>query len=116
MRLGIIARTFARPTLAEVFDAVRGHGIDCVQFNFSCAGLPNLPDQIEPAKVDQVCGEARQHQLAIVAVSGTFNMIHPDPEHRRDGLRRLRVIAAACQRLGAPLITLCTGTRDAQNM
>ena len=35
---------------------------------------------------------------------------------RRDGLRRLGVIAGACGRLGTSTITLCTGTRDPEDM
>ncbi|HEX7170622.1 MAG TPA: sugar phosphate isomerase/epimerase, partial [Rubrobacter sp.] len=42
--------------------------------------------------------------------------IHPDPEVRRVGLRRLGVLAGACGRLGTSTITLCTGTRDPENM
>ena len=48
MRLGIFAKTFARPTLEETLDAVAGHGLACVQFNMACAGLPTLPEEIEP--------------------------------------------------------------------
>jgi sugar phosphate isomerase/epimerase len=43
-------------------------------------------------------------------------MIHPDEEVRRDGLRRLGVLAGACDRLGTSTITLCTGTRDPKDM
>ena len=46
MQLGIFARTFARPTVEDVFDAVRAHGLRCVQFNLSCAGVSTLPDEI----------------------------------------------------------------------
>jgi sugar phosphate isomerase/epimerase len=50
--------------------------------------------------------------VAIAAVSGTYNMIHPDPQVRAAGHARLEVLAAACAGLGTRLITLCTGTRD----
>ncbi len=43
MRLGIFAKTFVRPTLGETLDAVKAHGLDCVQFNMACAGLPPMP-------------------------------------------------------------------------
>jgi sugar phosphate isomerase/epimerase len=43
-------------------------------------------------------------------------MSHPDPDHRRAGLRRLRVLAAACEPLGTSKIHLCTGTRDPNSM
>jgi sugar phosphate isomerase/epimerase len=54
--------------------------------------------------------------LDMVAISGTYNMIHPDPVVRADGLHRLGTLAQACRNLGTPIITLCTGTRDATNM
>jgi len=57
-----------------------------------------------------------KRNLTMAAVSGIFNMIHPDAEKRRDGLRRLGVLASACGRLGTPVITLCTGTRDPLDM
>ena len=113
---GIFAKTFARPSIEEVFDAVTRHHLRCVQFNFSSAGLPTVPDQLDPALVERVRRAAAECRLTIAAVSGTFNMIHPNPEHRRAGLRGLGVLAGACVQLGAPVITLCTGTRDPDDM
>jgi len=54
--------------------------------------------------------------LEMAAVSGLFNMIHPDVRARRDGLRRLRELASACEHLGTSVITLCTGTCDRMDM
>jgi sugar phosphate isomerase/epimerase/pimeloyl-ACP methyl ester carboxylesterase len=116
MRLGIFAKIFVRPTLAETLDAVVARGLDCFQFNFACAGLPSLPDKIAPELAAQIGREARQRKLAVAAVSGTFNMIDPDLSRRQAGLRRLEVLAASCAGLGTSIITLCTGTRDAQDM
>jgi len=116
MRLGIFARTFARPTVEDVFDAVRAHGLSCVQFNMSSAGLPPLPDEIAPSLVTRIHEASLSRDIEIVAVSGTYNMIHPDPQVRQTGLRRLRTLAAACQGLGTAVITLSTGTRDPADM
>lgn len=116
MRLGIFAKTFARPTPEGVFDAVAGHGLRETQLNMSVAGLPSMPDEIDPALADRVGKAAAGQGITISAVSGTFNMIHPDPGVRRDGLRRLGVISAACERLGTATVTLCTGTRDPVDM
>ena len=116
MQIGIFARTFTRPTLGELFDAIAGHGIQSVQFNFSCVGLPTLPEEIDTKLTEQISRELHKRKLNLGAVSGTFNMIHPDARERQDGLRRLAVLAAACATLGAPVITLCTGTRDPVNM
>jgi sugar phosphate isomerase/epimerase/pimeloyl-ACP methyl ester carboxylesterase len=116
MRLGIFAKTFVRPELAATLDAVASCGLDCVQFNFSSAGLPSLPEKIDPRIVSVAVHELARRRLSVAAVSGTFNMIDPDLAKRREGLRRLGEIAASCGQLGAPMVTLCTGTRDPTDM
>jgi sugar phosphate isomerase/epimerase len=116
MQLGIFAKTFPRPSVEGVFDAVAAVGLRCVQFNFACAGLPSLPQSVEPAVLERIRKAAAARDVFIAAVSGTFNMIHPDANQRREGLRRLAVVADAAHALGAPLVTLCTGTRDPLDM
>ena len=116
MRPGIFAKTFSRSSPEEVFDAITEHGLHETQFNMSVVGLPSMPDEIDPALADRVRGAAAGRGVAVAAVSGTFNMAHPDEEVRRDGLRRLGVISGACKRLGTATITLCTGTRDRDDM
>jgi sugar phosphate isomerase/epimerase len=116
MQLGIFAKTFVRPTLAETLDALKDCGLDRVQFNMVCAGLPTLPERIEPSVAEDIREALAKRGLTMAAVSGTFNMIHPDQRQREDGLRRLAELARACPRLGTSVITLCTGTRDREDM
>jgi sugar phosphate isomerase/epimerase len=116
MQLGIFAKTFVRPTLEGVLDAVISHGLHCVQFNFTCAGLPSLPESVEGSAVERIGQELTTRNMTVAAASGTFNMIHPNPQVRRDGLRRFPVLARACRQIGIPVITICTGTRDPENM
>jgi sugar phosphate isomerase/epimerase len=116
MEIGIFSKTFARPTLGAVLDAVAGHGVYAVQFNMSCAGVEEMPDLIEPALIATIRQEMASRGIIMSAISGTFNMIHPDLAERQAGLRRLRTLAAACQGLGTSVITLCTGTRNMQSM
>jgi sugar phosphate isomerase/epimerase len=116
MEIGIMARTFVRPTLTETLDAIRAHGVESVQFGLECAGLSPMPDLIDPGECDRIRRELAARGVRMAAVSGTFNMIHPDPAERRRGLQRLRELASACDRLGTSIITLCTGTRDPASM
>jgi len=116
VRVGVFARTFARSSPEGVFDVLVDYGFLETQFNMSVAGLSPLPDEIAPALADRIRVAAAERRIALVAVSGTFNMIHPDKEVRRDGLRRLGVLAGACELLGTSTVTLCTGTRDPQDM
>jgi len=116
MRLGIFAKTFSCPTVEDVFDAVKEHGLNCVQFNMSCAGLPSLPDYIAPSLITRIREASMSRGIEIAAVSGTYNMIHPDPQVRQAGPHRLQILAAACHEMGTSVITLCTGTRDPEDM
>ena len=102
MRLGIFAKTFARCSLGETLDAVKAHGIVCVQFNMSCAGLPTMPEEIPAELADRIRGEMDRRELMMAAVSGTFNMIHPRREKRRAGLRKLAVLAGEETGRGRP--------------
>jgi hypothetical protein len=51
MQIGIFAKTFVRPTLAQTLDAIVTHGLQYTQFNLACAGLPSMPDHLDPAVV-----------------------------------------------------------------
>ena len=116
MRLGIFAKTFERPSFAEIFTAIKSHGLSCVQFNFSCAGLPALPDAIDGALVQSIRGELDRQGLTMAAVSGTCNLIHPDAARRSKDLSRLEGLIRVCPGLGTSIVTLCTGTRDPHDM
>src|SRR6516164_7367249 len=98
--IGIFAKTFPRPTLEENLDAVARHGLSVVQYNLACAGLPSLPERIEPRLAQQIADAAAARGITVAAVSGTFNMIDPIRQRRDIGLRRLGELAAACGLLG----------------
>src|SRR5579859_6928156 len=58
----------------------------------------------------------QQRGITIAAVSGTFNMIHPNWGQRQLGFQGLRTLACNARALGTSVVTLCTGTRDKQDM
>ncbi|HEX2525146.1 MAG TPA: sugar phosphate isomerase/epimerase [Geminicoccus sp.] len=112
MQLGIFAKTFPGTDPRQVLQQVKDAGFATTQFNMACCGLPSLPDRIDAATVAAIAEASRSTGVALCAMSATFNMIHPNPQVRLDGLRRLRVLADASRQLAIPLLTLCTGTRD----
>jgi sugar phosphate isomerase/epimerase len=116
MQIGILLGTYARPTLEARLDAAKANGLDSVQVSLDCAGLPAMPDEITPDLAGRIRRAVAAGGLTFAAMQGTFNMSHPDAEQRRIGLRRLRVLAGACQQLGTTKIHICTGTRDRNNM
>ncbi|RCW80485.1 sugar phosphate isomerase/epimerase family protein [Paracoccus lutimaris] len=115
MQLGIFARSFPGTTPLAVMAAAKAAGFDAVHYNFSCSGLPALPERVDAATCAAIVDAARQTGIGIAGLSGTYNMAHPDPLVRHDGARRLRAVIAAAARIGAPIVTLCSGTRDARD-
>jgi sugar phosphate isomerase/epimerase len=112
MRLGIFAKTFSGNVPLTVLGAVKAAGYDVTQFNMACAGLPAMPDAIPAETMDAIRAAAVETGVGITALSGTYNMIHPDKAVRETGLRRLGVMLEAARALDVPLVTVCTGTRD----
>jgi sugar phosphate isomerase/epimerase len=116
IQIGILLGTYRSGSLENRLDAAKSAGIDCVQLSMDCAGLPAMPDEISPEVAGQIRRAASARGIKIASVAGTFNMCHPDAEERQLGLRRLRVLAESCSRLGTSKIHLCTGTRDRSSM
>jgi sugar phosphate isomerase/epimerase len=113
MELGIFAKTFPGTEPLSVLKAVSDAGYTCAQYNMACSGLPSMPDEITHGHIRAIAETAEQRGVRLAALSGTYNMIHPDRVVREDGHRRLEVLAKSCAGMRTGLITLCTGTRDA---
>src|SRR4051794_33949331 len=87
-RIGILlATTFTSGTLEARLDAAKADGLACVQMSMAAAGLPEMPDRIPVELPDRMRRESAARGIEIASMTGTFNMTHPDPEHRRTGLR-----------------------------
>jgi sugar phosphate isomerase/epimerase len=112
MRLGIFAKTFPGTNPNAVLSAAATAGFRAVQYNMACSGLPAMPDRAPKGVVDAIRSATRGTGVEIVALSGTYNMIHPDRAERARGHARLETLAALASSLSIPLITLCTGSRD----
>jgi len=116
VELGIFARIFTRPRAQDVAAAVAGAGFGLTQLNLSAVGLPTLP----PADLDvglPAIGAAFAGQgVTIWGLSATYNVIHPDPSVRHEGTARARALIGRAPELGAEVVTLCTGSRDPQDM
>jgi sugar phosphate isomerase/epimerase len=116
MEIGIFTKIFNRTSLDETLDAVVSHGIRAIQFNMSCAGLPTLPAAIPTYLIDDIRTAILSRGMQMAALSGTYNLIHPDRSVRDQGIQGLQALAHACASWECPVITLCTGTRDTDNM
>ncbi len=115
MQIGIFAKTFSVTGALLVLQAVRQAGYEVAQFNMACLGMPTMPESIDPTIAEEIAKASSVSGVTIAAISGTYNMIHPDPSVRTSGLARLATIIRAAPTMGTQLVTLCTGTRDAKD-
>jgi sugar phosphate isomerase/epimerase len=115
-RLGIFARTFRRDTAAEVAAAVAGAGYALAHWNFAAVGRSTLASDVD----DDAFGAVREAfdaaGLGIPSVSATFNAVHPDADLRAVQTARAVRLIGLVPGLGAEVVTLCTGTRDTEDM
>lgn len=113
MQIGIFAKTFAGTEPSAVLSAVAASGFAATQFNLACCGLPSMPDAVSDDTVAAIQMAADTSGVSLVALSGTYNMAHPDRSVRDTGLRQLEVVIKTASALAIPLVTLCTGSRNA---
>ena len=99
-----------------MLSAIAGHEIRDVHFNFIGTGLEPLPAVLTAEQCQAIRVAFTRHGLAMCGLSGTFNAIHPDTALRAELTRRVCLLIERCQDLGAPIVSLCTGTRNPHNM
>ncbi len=115
MKLGIFTKTFPGSDPLTVFNAQRRAGYALAHYNMACSGLAALPSEIPDATVAIVHAASAAAGVNVCGLSATFNMIHPDAAVRQAGLASLDALAGAAAKLSIPILTLCTGTRDAND-
>ena len=116
MELGIFSRTYPPIGIDRIFARIARDGFQAIQFNFSSAGLPSLPTEWPEAAIKGVMTSANLTGLSICALSGTYNMAHPDVARRRADRIGFTNVVRGAQFMQVPLVTLCTGTRDTKDM
>ena len=116
MYTAIFSRTYPMRNIGEVLDAIAADGFEGVQANLSSAGLASLPDVLPPDIAGQMKDAAASRGVRIAALSGTYNMAHPDPQVRQASRAGFANVVIAAQQMGAPIVTLCTGSRDLLDM
>ncbi|TCU29436.1 sugar phosphate isomerase/epimerase [Rhizobium azibense] len=115
MQLGIFAKTFPGTDPQRVLSAVRENGFATTQFNLACVGLPSMPNAVAPETIAAIGAASRSTGVSLAALSGTYNMAHPEKTVRDTGFKQLAIVIETAAALQIPLVTLCTGSRNAQD-
>src|SRR6202162_3198844 len=114
--LGLLSPEFPSISLSANLDAIAATGAVSVQFDLASAVGQSFPTELSPDTIEVVKKGFSQRQLTLAALSGTYNMIDPDPQARQVGAEGLKRVIALAHSLGTDLVTLCTGSRDRSNM
>ncbi len=124
MEIGICTTDFDRCPIDELFGKIHAMGFACVQLAFAtvqeCLFVPTgqceIPFSLPDGVAEQITRAASKHNIRIVCVNGTFNMAHPDPAVRQDSAIKFRGFAKAVKAIGCDRVSLCTGTRNADDL
>jgi sugar phosphate isomerase/epimerase len=116
MYSAIFTRTYPVTDTADVLATVASDGYAGVQFNLISSGLTSLPDNLPDGLAEDVGKLAQLSGLRMAALSGTYNMAHPEQSVRIASRAGFANVMEAARRMGAPVVTLCTGSRDPSNM
>ena len=115
MQAGIFSRTYAAKGEA-VFAAIKADGFSAAQLNLSSLGLESLPASLPEDVVLKAKADAAKHGVALMALSGTYNMAHPDAAYRTAQRAKFVNVVQAAKLMDIGIVSLCTGSRDANNM
>ena len=116
MEIGIFARTFDGEKVDQLLDAALSHGLRCIHFNLKCVGVPTLPETIDTDFCQRIHYAFDRRGMKMAALSATFNAIDPNEPFRREQTHRAGELIRHCRLLGTEVVSLCTGTRDVDDM
>ncbi len=114
--LGLLSPEFPTVSLKATLDAIAATGAGSVQFDLASAVGQTFPAKLSQETAEAIKAAFLERRLTLAALSGTYNMIDPDPEAREVGAEGLNRVIALAPSLRTGLVTLCTGSRDPGNM
>jgi len=115
-QIGLLSPEFPHGSLDENLDAMAGLGAKASQFDLNCAVGTTFPASLDDVTIAAIKDGFSKRGMRIAALSGTCNMIHPDPAERAKGIAALKRLIAMAPKLGASVVTLCTGSRNPDSM
>ena len=107
--LGLLSPEFPSLSLSANLDAIAATGAVSVQLDLASAVGRTFPGELSQGSVESIKAGFSERQLTLAALSGTYNMIDPDSQARQAGAKGLNRVIALAPRLGAKVVTLCTG-------
>lgn len=114
MQTGIFTAYFPY-SLEETAKRIRSHGFNTVQLDLHFKDIDLSAGQITKDKAKRVRDTFRANDLPISCISGYTNIIHPDLDHRKANVDRLKEIIRNARDLGTPYVISETGTYNTES-
>jgi len=95
---------------------VRQAGYAIAHWNFAALGRPTLADGVDDEEFARVRTSFDAVGVAIPSVSVSYNIVHPDKEFRERQTAAAVELIGRIRLIGADVATLCSGTRDPDDM
>jgi sugar phosphate isomerase/epimerase len=111
-----MTKEYAMESWEKTLDHIAAQGMHALHLNPASAGLTPEDTPLSLQTAYSLTAAVTARGLEIASISGTYNMIHPDPAVRASGYKRLAWLIRCAALLGVPYVTLCTGTLDPDNM
>ncbi|MBQ3223298.1 MAG: sugar phosphate isomerase/epimerase [Clostridia bacterium] len=125
MRIGLCTTDFkdAMPA-AQLFAKMKAMGYETTQLAFRSVSECNftednqieIPESVSEEAIAAILAASNETGVDISAVNGTWNMAHPDKAVREEGLRRFPGFCKAVRAVGAPIVSLCSGSRSLEGL
>jgi sugar phosphate isomerase/epimerase len=114
--LGVFAKVFGPGPPTYISTAIRNAGFTVTQLNLSAFGRPTLDDRLTDGQASGIAATFAHAGVRIWGLSGSFNTIDPDQIRRRASIKACLALIDRAPALGAEVVTICTGTRDPDDM
>jgi sugar phosphate isomerase/epimerase len=114
--IGVFAKIFPVGPPEQVAGAIRAAGFTAAQLNLAALGRATLDVTLTRDDAVLISAAFRGAGVHVWGVSGTFNAIGPDVAAREHAVAACIHVIEHASELGAQVVTLCTGTRDPDDM
>src|ERR1700724_3241440 len=104
--LGLLSPEFPSLSLSANPDAIAKSGAASVQFDLASAVGHTFPTELSQDTVEAIHAGFSERRLTLAALSGTYNMIDPDPLARAEGAAGLNRVIGLAPKLGTAIVTL----------
>lgn len=96
--------------LEESVTRIKALGFTAVQLDLSFKGMDLSMDSLDRKKCHIICDAFRDANLPVVAISGYTNLVHPNPDKRKENIKNFKTLLKFARDLGSPYVVSETGT------